>query len=243
MAGFYEADLARIHDAGFGDFARDAGDGIVAMLAEAGIDGGLVVDLGCGSGILAERLAAAGYEVLGVDLSADMLAIARKRVPSARFVEASAFDFELPACAAVTATGEVLGYAADERSGRDALAAVFVRAHAALAPGGLLAFDLAAPGRAPQPARNWAEGEGWVVCSESRELPGGEELLRDIVSFREASGAWRRADELHVLRLHPRDRVLADLERAGFAPGAQAAYGSGSTGVPPGVVVYRAARI
>ena len=55
-APFYGPDLARIHDAGFGDFARDAGDGIVAMLRDAGIRGGLVVDLGCGSGAQASSV-------------------------------------------------------------------------------------------------------------------------------------------------------------------------------------------
>ena len=242
-AGFYGTDLAHIHDAGFGDFAREAGAGIVAMLAEAGIEDGLVVDLGCGTGILAERLLAAGYDVLGVDISADALAIARRRAPAARFVEASAFGFVPPRCAAVTAVGEVLGYAADERSGRDALVALFDRVHAAMAPGGLFVFDLAAPGREPAPRRAWREGPGWLVCNEAEELPERGELRRRIVTFREAGGGWRRDDELHVLRLHPAERVLADLAAAGFEADALGSYLPADDAVPPGVVVYRSARI
>ena len=241
--GFYGADLAHIHDDGFGDFAREAGDGIVAMLRQAGIEGGLVVDLGCGTGILAERLVAAGYEVLGVDISADALAIARERAPSARFVEASAFGFDLPRCAAVTSVGEILGYAADERSGRDGLVAVFGRVHAALNPEGLFVFDLAAPGRAAAASASWREGPGWLVCHRSEELTGREELRRRIVTFRETGAGWRRGGELHILRLHPRERVLADLAAAGFDARALAAYAPGSGSVPPGVMVYRAFRI
>ncbi|HEX6116657.1 MAG TPA: class I SAM-dependent methyltransferase [Solirubrobacterales bacterium] len=241
--GFYGPDLAHIHDAGFGDYARDAGDGIVAMLGEAGIGDGLVVDLGCGTGILAERLVAEGYDVLGVDISADALAIARDRAPAARFEEASVFGFEPPRCAAVTAVGEILGYAADRRSGRDALAVLFDRVHAALDPGGLFAFDLAAPGRAPEPSTSWREGPGWLVCHESRERADGRELRRRIVTFRETGEGWRRGEELHVLRLHARERVLADLAAAGFEARALDAYTPGSDRVPAGVVVYRAARI
>lgn len=34
--GFYGADLAYVHDAGFGDFARGAADGIIAALRTPG---------------------------------------------------------------------------------------------------------------------------------------------------------------------------------------------------------------
>jgi SAM-dependent methyltransferase len=243
MTGFYDADLAYIHDAGFGDFARGAGEGIVAMLRDAGIRDGLVVDLGCGSGVLAERLLDEGYDVLGVDISPAMLAIARERAPAARYWEASAFTFEPPPCAAVTAVGEILGYAADERSGAEALADLFGRVRAALPPGGLFVFDLAAPGRAADGSRDWREGDGWLVASESRESPDGAELRRRIVSFRDAGAGWRRSEETHVLRLHRREDVLAALAGAGFDAATMPVYLAGSETVPSGVVVYRAARI
>jgi len=49
-----------------------------------------VVDLGCGPGNSTELLAARfpGAEVIGLDNSPDMLGVARKRLPSARFIEA-----------------------------------------------------------------------------------------------------------------------------------------------------------
>ena len=238
-AGFYGADLAHVHDAGFGDFARGAADGILTALAERGINEGLVVDLGCGTGILAERLLAAGYEVLGADLSEDALAIARRRAPGARFVRASAFGLDLPPCAAVTAAGEVLGYAADERSGRDALRAVFSRAREALAGGGLLAFDLAGPGREPEPRSAWREGEGWVCCSAAAEDRDRRELRRRIVIFREADGGWRRSEEEHVLHLHAPDDVLADLAAEGFQAAALERYGDGGIALP-GLAVFQA---
>lgn len=47
---------------------------------------GVGVDVGCGTGRLAERLAAHGHAVLGVDASAPMLEHAHRRVPAGRFV-------------------------------------------------------------------------------------------------------------------------------------------------------------
>jgi SAM-dependent methyltransferase len=219
----YGPDLAHVHDTGFGGFARDAAPGLLRMLAEGGIRHGLVADLGCGSGIWARALVDAGYDVLGVDISADMLAIAAERVPEARLVRASAFEAELPACAAVTSIGECLGYAFDRHSGREALADLFARIHAALAPGGMLIFDLAAPGREPPPERprhDRRAGDGWTLCMEAWEE--GERLVRDITVVRDGGP---RVHERHDVVLHPPERVLADLEAAGFTARVLDGYG------------------
>ncbi|MEU5163231.1 class I SAM-dependent methyltransferase [Streptomyces sp. NPDC020875] len=53
--------------------------------------GGTVLDLGCGSGVpVARTLAAAGYRVVGVDISAVQIRRARERVPGAEFLHADA---------------------------------------------------------------------------------------------------------------------------------------------------------
>ena len=49
-AGFYAADLAFVHDRGFGELAAAAAGELVSRMRLAGASGGLVVDLGCGSG-------------------------------------------------------------------------------------------------------------------------------------------------------------------------------------------------
>ena len=92
----YGPDLAHVHDVGWGDFARRATPGLLEMLRRGGIGGGLVVDLGCGSGIWARALVDEGFDVLGVDISTDMLEIARERVPEAAFAHASLVDAEYP---------------------------------------------------------------------------------------------------------------------------------------------------
>ena len=69
----YKADLAYIHDVGFGDFARNSAPALLEMLRSNGVSKGLVVDLGCGSGLWARELSDAGYGVLGVDISPAMI--------------------------------------------------------------------------------------------------------------------------------------------------------------------------
>src|SRR6266542_4141343 len=75
----YSADPAHIHDAGFGDLAKRAGPEVVRILRAHRIRNGLIVEAGCGSGILAAHLADAGYEVFGFDQSAVMIRLARAR--------------------------------------------------------------------------------------------------------------------------------------------------------------------
>ena len=182
------------------------------MLARAGLDSGLVVDLGCGSGIAASLLVEAGYDVLGVDVSEAMVEIARARVPEARFVSGSLHEVELPRCRAVVAMGEILSYAGVDHS-------LLRRVREALAPGGLFVFDVATPGRAGgAPVRSWHEGDGWLVCSEATEDAGSRRLTRSIVSFREADdGEWRRSDEVHELSLYDPAELAVSLEAAGFS--------------------------
>jgi len=147
--GYATADLAYIHDAGFGFHARAATEELLRYLRGAGHEQGLVVDLGCGTGILSRIMGDAGYEVLGHDQSAEMLKIARRNAPQARFKRASFVDVDFPECVAVTAVGEVLGYAFDSRARRPAIRSLFHRVRAALRPGGVFLFDVAGPGRGP----------------------------------------------------------------------------------------------
>ena len=52
---------------------------IVSVLKEYGIHSGVICDLGCGTGKMTRLLAKAGYDMIGVDLSEDMLAIASEQ--------------------------------------------------------------------------------------------------------------------------------------------------------------------
>ncbi|HEY7631676.1 MAG TPA: class I SAM-dependent methyltransferase [Thermoleophilaceae bacterium] len=224
---FYGADLAYVHDQAFGHLARAGGETLLRMLARQGFNSGLTVELGSGSGITAQLLTEHGYDVLGVEVSPDLVEIARGRAPTASFLNASLLDAELPTCVAVAAIGECFNYAFDERAGDEALGVIFQRVHDALEPGGLFLFDIAEPGRERGgPRRDWSEGPDWTLCLEASEDYATRSLERKITVFREVDGAFRRSDELHRLRLYELQAVLDGLSTAGFEARRLGAYGS-----------------
>src|SRR5262245_44332170 len=125
----YKRDLAYIHNVGFGRFAERSALGVLRILRQAGICSGLVVDLGCGGGLWARRLTDAGYLVLVIVLSPDMIALARKRVPEASFRAGSFLDVDFPDCVTITALGECFNYTFDTRNNRASLSRLFRRAY------------------------------------------------------------------------------------------------------------------
>jgi SAM-dependent methyltransferase len=237
-SGAYEQDLAYIHDAGFGDFARNAAPGLLRILRANGVRRGLVVDLGCGSGILAREFIDAGYDVLGVDISPAMIALARRKAPRARFMVASLSSFELPACDAIVSTGECLNYTFDGPRTRQSISALFHRVHAALRPGGMFVFDIAGPARAPESKtrRVWSAGKDWAILAETRTGRSRRSLAREIICFRRVGRAWRRSTEAHVQRLFWRDEIAGLLAKSGFEIRISDRYGREK--LPRGLAVF-----
>ncbi|MGA7614719.1 MAG: class I SAM-dependent methyltransferase [Thermoanaerobaculia bacterium] len=221
---FYGEDLAFIHDRGFRQSVEAAPD-LLAILVRAGIAGGAVIDLGCGSGLWAKELVRAGYRVSGIDISPAMIRIAKKEVPEAKFVAGSLFDARLGECDAVTALGEVIGYIAEARSRRGMLRTFFRRVHDALRPGGLFLFDvIVTPGK-PMNYRYWTGGDEWVVLVEVHEDVEARLLTRRIITFRRRGAGYRRSEEIHLVRLFERERIEELLRDAGFSVRATRRWG------------------
>jgi SAM-dependent methyltransferase len=217
--GFYGPDQAAIHDAAFGDLAARAAARLTALLREAELRSGTVVDLGCGSGILAEGMASAGYDVSGVDISPAMIDLARARVPSARLEVGSVYDYTIPEAIGIAAIGEVLNYAADPRAGGDALDVIGKRAFDALVPGGIFVLDVSTPGRlgGAITLERFHDHPGWTLHMRAVEHTDAMRLEREIVIFTAApDGSYRRTDERHVLQLYTPDDVLRRLRASGF---------------------------
>jgi SAM-dependent methyltransferase len=243
MDAFYGPEQSAIHHARFGDLAARAAGHVAGLLGARGVTSGTWVDLGCGSGILARAAIELGFDVVGVDVSSAMLDLAREQAPTARFVEANAFDTDVPPCVAVTATGEVLGYlTAGESAGAlpDRLAALFARVRGALSPEGVLVFDLAGPGRQAPPGgvQRVHDGDGWLLTMTAR-LGDDAVLERAVTIFTHAEGnCWNRTDELQRLRLLPPTEVVTLLEQQGFTTRVHRDYADGE-GLP-GWAVYEA---
>jgi SAM-dependent methyltransferase len=232
--GDYDEDLAYIHDKGYAEIAEAAAVcGLELLTSRASI-----IELGCGSGVTARRLTDAGHEVLGIDQSAALIALARGRAPRASFRVGSFVTEPIRECDVVLAIGEVFGYLFDEGNTRAALPSIFARIYAALRPGGLLVFDLAAPGLVlGGRSRNWKTGPDWAVLVETHEE--GDLLTRRITSFRERGAGYRRSEEIHRQRLYRPGGILALLRAAGFRVRTRRRYGEASPGRGHHVYVAR----
>jgi SAM-dependent methyltransferase len=232
----YQNDLAYIHDTGFGRFARGSSPGLLNLLLKNSITDGLVVDLGCGSGIWARELADHGYDVVGVDISPAMIELARQRVPEATFQVQSFLEFPMPACRAVTALGEVFNYLFDPKNSLRTLRRVSQGVYDALTPKGLLAFDVAEPGRCKGLTQRFTEGEDWTCLVEYHHDAAKQRLTRRIVSFRKVGDAYRRHEESHTQQLYPGTRIAEMLRDIGFRVRQVRCYGHYA--LAPGVVAF-----
>ncbi len=214
----YSADLAYIHHVGYGSFARDAAPGVLEIFRRYDISHGLVVDLGCGSGLSARELTKAGFDVLGIDISAPMIRLARKTAPQARFRTASYLNAKLPKCDAITSLGECLAYLFDKDNGPDQLGQLFGRVYDALRPGGVFIFDVPEPGfvQARRAARGHGEGQDWAVFVDISEDTAKRVLTRRITSFRKVGRLYRRHSEIHRLRLYKSTELARELRDARF---------------------------
>lgn len=236
----YRVDLAHIHDDGFGDYARNAAPGILQLLKDAGIESGHVVDLGCGSGILARRLLDAGYSVTGIDLSDAMIDLALRRAPGARYINASFLDAEIPPCDAVTSTGECLSYLIDTRNTLEALERLFKRIYAALRPGGLFIFDACIDGRSSEQTSTSFAGDDWSLVTEYSIDPAAGVLTRMLTIERRIDGETRHDREVHKVRLYDEDELTQRLAGSGFEVRTDRTYGDFQ--LYEGIVVFLAAK-
>lgn len=234
----YQEDLAYIHHSGFSGLAEGAAPWIVSTLRRAGFSDGRVVELGCGGGVLLEALAGAGYEPYGVDLSAEMLAIAKTVAPRASLEQASLFDCAIPPCVAVIAMGEGLNYWPE--AGAPPTAEVFRRVADALEPQGLFLFDvLVRDEDTPRPYRSWVAGDDWacLVAVESE----GAHLVRGITTFRSVGSMYRRGHEAHRVHLYGQTTLEQELRQAGLEPATRRAYGP--TPLAPGRRLFLCRRV
>ncbi|MGH2914189.1 MAG: class I SAM-dependent methyltransferase [Solirubrobacteraceae bacterium] len=73
----YRRDLALLHHRGFGFHAQACAPGVLALLEPLLARSGLVLELGCGTGLLTRPLVQAGHRVIATDASPAMLCVAR----------------------------------------------------------------------------------------------------------------------------------------------------------------------
>ena len=226
MPSLYQSDLAYVHATAFEDFARGAADEIIRRLRAAEIPVRTVLDVGCGAGPLTKALVEAGFDVTGVDTSAELLDLARANVPKARFIHASAYDVEIRGYDAVVAVGEPLTYHVNAAAADELIRNFLQRVAEALPAGGLLIFDVIGAGEPSLAARTWRSGDDWAVLVETTENQTERNLVRNIEVFRQVGQVYRRSHEVHRVRLFDVPELCTLLSSLGFATETAQSYGA-----------------
>ncbi|WP_432106193.1 class I SAM-dependent methyltransferase [Streptomyces sp. bgisy091] len=179
-----------------------------------------VLDIGCGTGVFALRLAGRGLDVIGVDPARASIDVARAKrgAERVRWIHGEATDLPPLRADLATMTGNVAQAITEPSAWRGTLRAV----HAALRPGRRLAFESRDPA-----AREWEE---WTPENSYREtrVPGAGvveswvelvEASLPLVTFRRT---YRFATDGQVLtsdstlRFRERDEIEQDLVSHGY---------------------------
>ena len=195
---------------------------ITGLLREYGIEDGLVLDLGCGTGTMTELLAEAGYDMIGIDQSEEMLEEALEKK------EASGHDilylcqdmreFELYGTVrAIVCVCDSMNYILEEEEILDILSAA---AYNYLDYDGLFIFDL-------NTEYKYREILGEQTIAENREEGSfiwenyydeaqriNEYQLTLFVKEKEA--LYRKYEETHYQRAYSLDTVRNLVERSGL---------------------------
>ncbi|MGN8874724.1 class I SAM-dependent DNA methyltransferase [Pseudoflavonifractor sp. HCP28S3_F10] len=180
-----------------------------------------VLDLACGTGSLTRELAERGYEMIGVDLSEDMLAEANEKCRDVEgerpiFLHQSMDRLDLygtiDACVCcLDSVNYVTRPAVLERA--------FQRVHLFLMPGGMFIFDV----NTPEKLRS-LDGQVFLdetedtYCVWRAEYSARRRICTyamDLFRLTE-SGLWERGEELHEEYAYEPDELEEMLRRAGF---------------------------
>jgi ubiquinone/menaquinone biosynthesis C-methylase UbiE len=196
------------------------------LLQRHGLAGKRMLDIACGTGTLAVQFAAAGWQVLGVDASAAMLAQAEAKIAGSELAGRVAFlqhdmrllDSLLPGGTfdLATCTYDSLNYMLNEAD----LAACFRSAAHVLRPGGLYIADMN--------TRYFLEHEwgfcdvreqgGYVQVEQSAfEATTATTTLRLTGFVGDDASGYQRFDEVHRERAYEPECVDRLLTNAGFA--------------------------
>lgn len=220
IAGVYDKLNAEIDYAAWADFVEACFDRFLPVRPT------LLLDLACGTGSMTLALAQRGYDMIGVDASPDMLAVAAERsagTPGVLYLCQDMRSFELyGTVGAVTACLDSVNYLCGEGD----LAACFATVHNYLDPDGLFLFDVNTPYKFEHVYADNAyilededtAGRG-IFCGWQNFYDKTTRLCEfDLTVFSEdRNGRWQRRDEVQTERCFSREELEKALTDAGFA--------------------------
>lgn len=181
---------------------------------------GLVLDLACGTGEISLRLAKEGYDVIGLDLSEDMLHVAREKAMEADqdilFLNQDMCEFELyGTVASILCICDGLHYL----ESNEELLDTFKLANNYLDPGGLFIFDL----NTKKKYKNLGDSVFTDVQDDCAYIWENEYVEEEDMNAyhvtifnREDNNLYSRHEESHYLKIHDPEEVGQLIAEAGL---------------------------
>ncbi|GAA6619172.1 class I SAM-dependent methyltransferase [Scytonema sp. NUACC26] len=175
-----------------------------------------VLDLCCGAGHLAQKLQNKGYQVTGIDGSADLLRHAFQNAPDSKFILDDARFFKLPSMFhGVVSTG----YGLNHIIKLEELLCTFKNVYATLLSNGLFMFDLRLDKMYQGTWNNSTLGDvkedyAWAL---KRQYNPEERIGQiNITQFQLVSKNWQRLDNTWLVRGYFKEEVMSALKNVGF---------------------------
>lgn len=200
---------------------REWADFLQEILQKEGINDGLVLDLGCGTGSMTEELAGRGYDMIGVDNSEDMLEIAmEKRQESGHDILYLLQDmqgFELYGTVrAVVSVCDSVNYVTE----KEELEQVFRLVNNYLDPGGIFVFDF-------NTEYKYREILGQQTIAENRENNSfiwendydeetGINTYELALFLKREDGLYEKQEEIHYQKAYTLEAMKRIIEKAGL---------------------------
>ena len=201
------------------EYGRRA-DFLRRLMRQSRIEVNTVLDLACGTGTMTCLLAEAGYEMIGVDVSEDMLAeAAGKQVSAGKippiYLQQSMDHLDLYGTVeAAVCCLDSLNYLTDVRTLRRMLR----RLHLFIAPGGVFLFDINSPHKLRAlDGQIFLDEREDVYCVWRTEFEKRSRICTfgmDI--FRREGDGWQRYGEEHREKAWEVEELAALLREAGF---------------------------
>lgn len=194
---------------------------ISGLLRKFGVADGLVLDLGCGTGNLTELLCDVGYDMIGVDVSGEMLQLAmEKRAASGKdilYLCQDMREFELyGTVAAVVSVCDCMNYILD----LEELTKVFRLVNNYLDPGGVFIFDLNTEYKYRELMGDTTIAEDREECSFIWENQYDEDAAVNIYDLslfvKEEGDLYRKYQETHYQRAYGLEAVRTAIKEAGM---------------------------
>ncbi len=177
----------------------------------------LVLDLACGTGSLTVELAKRGYDMLGIDMSEEMLSVAydkAKDYPDIRFLCQDMTEFELYGTVdAIVCTLDAVNYITDKR----ALKRLFKLVNNYLNPGGLFIFDVNTVYKLEKVLGNNTfvyDNEGGFYTWENYYNQKNNLSEQYLTFFKEQDGVYKRFDEQHLQRGYTEEEIRKFIKTA-----------------------------